>query len=111
MNTAPPCLECGVCCFSDLPTYVRVTGDDYERLGSHAEELVHFEANKAYMRMSEGHCAALEIHPGTAQFFCRVYEIRPETCRDLGRGSTACFGEIETKGERPFVALKRLLRT
>ena len=27
------CLHCGVCCFSRLETYVRVTGDDWTRLG------------------------------------------------------------------------------
>ncbi len=111
MTTVPPCLECGVCCFSELPTYVRVSGDDHERLGERAESLVHFVENKAYMRMKDGHCAALVVDVATAQFVCSVYETRPETCRDLARASGACFGEIESKGERPFVALKRLTRT
>lgn len=109
--TAVPvdCLRCGTCCFSDLPTYVRVTGDDHERLGDAADSLVHFEGNRAYMRMEDGHCAALGIAPN-GEYACRIYPLRPQTCRDLEQGSGACEGELETKRERPLLALKALLR-
>jgi Fe-S-cluster containining protein len=87
-----------------------VTGDDYERLGEGAGALVTWSGNRAYLRLEDGHCAALAIEPSTSRFVCTVYETRPSTCRDLARGSPQCAGERATKGERPLVAL-RLHRT
>lgn len=98
------CLRCGVCCFSQLPTYVRVTGEDWARLGDEAGRWAHFLGHRAYLRMRDGHCAALEVRPSTGDgwtYFCAVYERRPQTCRDLQRGSPECAGERATKGARP----------
>jgi hypothetical protein len=39
MSSAPECLACGTCCFSNLEMYVRVSGDDHARLAERAEEL------------------------------------------------------------------------
>jgi Fe-S-cluster containining protein len=102
------CLRCGTCCFSYLETYVRVSGDDYERLGADSETLVQFVGNRAYMRMGDGHCAALHVTPG-GRFECSVYDRRPETCRTLERGSPECLGEIAEKGDRPRAALSHQL--
>jgi Fe-S-cluster containining protein len=107
MALAPECLCCGVCCFSLLQEYVRVTGDDHGRLGDRAEELVRFDGNRAYMRMVDGHCAALRVEPSRGRLVCSAYETRPEVCRDLARGSGACLGEIATKLDRPLFALGR----
>lgn len=107
LEGVPECLTCGACCFSRLETYVRVTGDDHARLGERAEELVWFEGNRAYMRMVDRHCAALVIEKSSGQLLCSAYETRPQTCRDLARGSGACLGEIETKQDRPLLALGR----
>ena len=84
MHDAPDCLHCGVCCFSDLDTYVRVTGDDWTRLGPDADRAAHFIGHRAYLKMVDGHCASLELRPATGEFFCTIYERRPQTCRDLG---------------------------
>lgn len=82
---------------------MRVTGDDWSRLGPDAERLAHFagRGNEAFMRMRDGHCAALELRPTgaagaglAAEYFCTVYARRPQTCRDLGRGTPACLGEL-----------------
>jgi Fe-S-cluster containining protein len=109
----PACLSCGACCFSQMPTYVRVTGDDYARLGAQAERLVWFDGNRAYMRMRGGHCAALRVDlgvdEGAGRFTCTAYDVRPATCRDLGRGSPACLGERATKAARPREAIAHLL--
>lgn len=99
------CLRCGVCCFSRLETYVRVTGDDWTRLGPDAERHAHFIGHRAFLRMHEGHCAALAIRPdpdrpGGARYVCTIYEHRPQICRDLARGSAECEGEIALKGDR-----------
>src|SRR5690606_7915471 len=105
MSTPSDCLRCGVCCHSDLPTYVRVTGDDWARLGPDAGRLAHFVGHRAFMRMSDGHCAALDVRPsaaggGAVEYFCTIYERRPQICRDLARGSPGCEGELMAKGGR-----------
>ena len=105
MPPVPECLACEACCFSRLETYVRVTGDDHARLGERADELVRFDGNRAYMRMVDGHCAALRVEKSSGQLVCSAYETRPQTCRDLARGSGACLGEIASKQDRPQLAL------
>jgi Fe-S-cluster containining protein len=110
----PDCLTCGTCCFSQLENYVRVSGDDHARLGEAAETLVRFDGNRAYMRMEDGHCAALRLEPGdepegAGRFVCRIYETRPQVCRDLTQGGLSCRGEIAAKGERPKEAMAALV--
>jgi uncharacterized protein len=106
-SDAPACLACGSCCFSRLDTFVRVLGDDYARLGERADTLVRFDGVRAYMRMTDGHCSALEIEPGVGQFVCTVYAARPAVCRELERDSGACHGERAQKSDRPLLALRR----
>ena len=91
MGTVPTppldCLRCGVCCFSPSDRFVRVTGDDWTRLGAEAEQVAHFAGwgNEAFMRMTGGHCAALAVRRGgegesaeaAPEFFCTIYERRP----------------------------------
>ena len=101
------CQHCAACCFSELARYVRVTGNDYARLGADAVAYVHFIENRAFMLLIDGHCAALKFDSESRQFACQVYEHRPEVCRELERGSTACQGERQAKGERPLVFLGR----
>lgn len=103
----PPldCLRCGVCCFSPSDRFVRVTGADWTRLGEAAEQVAHFagRGNEAFMKMTDGHCAALEVRSAPAgngtstqsvtEYFCTIYDRRPQICRDLARGSPECAGE------------------
>ena len=103
----PPCLECGACCFSNSDTSIRVTGDDHERLGAAVEQLVHFVGNRAFMRVADGHCAALRVDP-SGRFVCTVYEGRPDVCRDLERGSPQCAAERHAKAERATARLVQL---
>ena len=84
-----------------------VTGDDHARFAERAEELAWFDGNRAYMKMVDGHCGALVVDAATSRFVCGAYETRPDTCRDLARGSGACRGEIDAKRERPLMALGR----
>jgi len=103
VNSPSSCLRCGVCCFSELEKFVRVTGDDWVRLGSEAERMAHFIGNRAYMKMQGGRCAALELRSdddGVKEYFCTLYDRRPQICRDLDRGSPQCEGERALKGER-----------
>lgn len=108
VNTPENCLRCGVCCFSNLDTYVRVWGYDWDRLGADAARLAHFVGNEAYMKMRDGHCAALQVRwsdDGAPEFFCSIYDRRPELCRFLERGSPECHGELETKAARVAAAV------
>lgn len=104
------CQHCGACCFSDLATYVRVTGDDHARLGDLAEEVTEFHGHRCYMRMVDGHCAALVRDPAHGGFACSVYALRPDTCRLLERGSPACEAEVMQKEARAQRALSLLPR-
>lgn len=103
MSTPGDCLRCGVCCFSQLETYVRVSGDDWTRLGDVGQHVAHFIGHRAYMKMSEGHCAALNVRKTSLEapeYFCTVYGQRPQVCRDLARGSPQCEAERELKRVR-----------
>jgi uncharacterized protein len=106
-EAAPPCLECGTCCFSNLAEYVRVSGADHARIGERADELTAFIDNRCYMRMYQGHCSALVVDVASRRFVCSIYATRPAICRDLERASPACQGEIHEKADRPLLALRR----
>ena len=100
MNVPADCLRCGACCFSPAAAFVRVTGDDWSRLGEAADGVAHFLGHRAFMRMRDGHCAALDVRSaadGAPEFFCTIYDRRPQICRDLARGSPECAGEIAVK--------------
>ena len=103
MDIPVDCLNCGVCCFSKSATYIRVSGDDWSRLGDDAERMARFVGQRAYMRMENGHCLALQITTHRGQppvFFCEIYATRPQICRDLKRGAPECQGELTTKAHR-----------
>lgn len=104
------CQTCGACCFSTLPTYVAVTGEDYARLGDDAPALTEFHGNRCYMRMHGGHCAALAIDPASGEFACGVYAHRPSICRELARGSAACEAERVQKLTRAQQSLALVTR-
>ena len=106
LELIPECQQCSACCFSELERYVRVTGSDYTRLGEAAPTFVHFIGNRAFMRMRDGHCAALMLDAKSGRSACQVYEQRPQTCRDLERGSPSCLGERHAKVERVLVHLR-----
>ena len=80
--------------------FVRVTGDDWTRLGDRAGELAQFIGNRAFLRMNAGHCVALDVRSnrdGAPDYFCTIYDRRPQICRDLARGSAECEAERELK--------------
>ena len=103
------CTRCGTCCFSELPEYIRVFGIDWDRLDDRAKSFADYRGDACYMRIENGRCAALAIDPVAKTFKCSIYEMRPDVCRSLERGSGQCLGEIATKAERPLIALRDLL--
>ena len=103
MEIPTDCLTCGVCCFSKSGTYITVSDSDYLRLADDAHHLVRHVGKGSFMRMVDGHCAAMAISHKRGQpavFFCNVYERRPQVCRDLTRGKPACLAELHTKAAR-----------
>ena len=66
-----------------------VTGDDYARLGADSERWVTWQNNRAFMHMQGGQ----------PHFACQIYERRPQTCRDLARGSPQCEADWAQKAE------------
>jgi hypothetical protein len=111
-TSVPECTACGACCFSTLPEYVRVFGADHDRLDDRARDYTHFLGNRCYLRIEDGHCAALvvSVEGGAARFTCAIYEVRPDVCRALERGSGVCRGERHEKADRPLLAAARLVR-
>ena len=101
--SVPECLACGTCCFAELVQYIRVFGVDCERMDQRAQALTHFVENRVFMRMQDGHCAALVIDPDSRRFVCSIYEMRPDCCRGLERGSGACLDDLRGKRERPLL--------
>jgi Fe-S-cluster containining protein len=110
MEDAPGCVECGVCCFTTLPTAIRVSGDDHARMGDVADAFTVFHGHRCFMRVDEdrGHCAALRVDTDAKRFTCAIYEVRPAICRDLAWNGAACAAERFEKSDRPDVLIERL---
>lgn len=80
-------------------------GIDYDRLGDDAETWVHFIGQRAYMKMTDGHCSALIHDDERNLFLCSIYERRPDVCRWLERGSGQCRAERTEKADRPLLMI------
>lgn len=110
----PECTACGTCCFSTSPEYVHVFGNDWDRMDDVAQSYAIFDGHRCFMRIEDGHCAALRIDlegpNGAARFTCAIYEQRPDVCRSLERGSGACRADRHEKPERPLLAVAALVR-
>ena len=74
--------------------------------------ILYFLGNRSYLRLEDGHCAALvvSVDGGAPRFTCAIYEMRPDVCRSLERGSGACGADRHEKAERPLLAAARLVR-
>lgn len=108
-ETPSDCRQCGACCFSNAHGYIQVWRVDSERLGPLADEVTFVAEGRRYLRMQDGHCAALRIDPVTRRFACSIYDSRPDACRWLERGSSHCRAQIAHKAERPLIAIEKLL--
>jgi hypothetical protein len=105
----PECTSCGTCCFSELDVYIRVFGIDLDRMDDRAQAFTHFISNRCYMRIDDGRCTALVVDPIARTFKCSIYEMRPDVCRSLERGSGNCRADLHDKAGRPDVLVARLL--
>jgi hypothetical protein len=105
----PHCIDCGCCCFSADPEYIRVFGIDLDRMDVRARSFTVERAGRVTMRMAEGRCAALVVDPQARTFTCDVYEARPDVCRSLTRGSGGCLGDRRDKVDAPLLAIASLV--
>jgi Fe-S-cluster containining protein len=109
LSTVFDCPTCGACCFGRR-AYVQVFAHDAARLGP--ERAAAYVAPPVgtilasvgrdaeplrFMKMTEGHCAALCITPPN-RFLCDVYEDRPTLCRALEPGSDSCLEARARRG-------------
>ena len=101
------CQECGACCVSNVDEHVFLTRGDMRRLGpKRAGLVVETDHEQGAMRTSMGEIL-FGLHPCVALardgqgFSCSVYEDRPEPCRALERGSSACLELMARAGVRP----------
>ena len=99
----PPedCRACARCCFSQAYDHVRVFGCDWERMNEAAQAFTMWRDNRCYMRLEDGHCAALQVDADRGTLSCGIYEMRPDVCRSLDRGTSTCLGERHQKAGRP----------
>ena len=86
------CEKCGACCRSDSSSFVPLTRDDQERLGSQCSELTELRHGQVYMRMQDGACAALDESEGLSR--CSVYDRRPVICQEFEQGSDECRSHL-----------------
>ncbi len=104
----PECIECGACCFSPVAHYIRLWAVDLERMGPFREKFSEPVGGAVYLRMSEGHCAALMLDSKERTFKCAMYEVRPDACRVFERGGGQCRSDRSEKRGRAEDALLKL---
>ncbi len=90
------CQTCGACCYGG-DAYVSVTGPDADRMsrGTRARMVVR-HGERRYLRMLNGHCAALRARRG--HYACRIYDERPTPCQRVEVGSRECLSARVRRG-------------
>ena len=86
------CCDCGACCFSDDERYIAVFAVDQARMGDHALAFTQLVEGRRCMRFKGGRCTALREAAG--RWHCAIYDVRPDSCRWLARGSGHCLADI-----------------
>jgi Fe-S-cluster containining protein len=90
------CLSCGACCYGP-EDYVAVSGPDRDRMEARtAGRYVLRRGDRLWLRMVNGHCAALHARQG--HFSCRIYGQRPTPCHVVEAGSRECLDARRRRG-------------
>src|SRR5215204_2673776 len=107
----PDCVTCGACCMAMPCVGVRpsekVQAEDYWDItveGASGEIVV-----DRYLRRDAEtfYCTSLEI-VNNEKALCRVYEERPQICRDFEAGSDKCHALRRAYGYEPFLSLEEM---
>jgi uncharacterized protein len=107
----PDCVTCGACCMALPCVGVRpaenVPAEDFWDItveGAGGEILV----DRFVRRDGETfYCTALEI-VNNEKALCRIYEKRPQICRDFEAGSDKCHALRRAFGYEPFLSLEEM---
>ncbi|MBX3294900.1 MAG: YkgJ family cysteine cluster protein [Acidobacteria bacterium] len=108
----PDCVTCGVCCSSLLCVGVR-PGEEPDReltwSVTKSDDEGEWEVD-LYLRRDEETlaCAQLEGNLGE-HATCRIYEDRPQMCRDFDAGSDRCHALRRAYGIEPFLSLDEMM--
>jgi Fe-S-cluster containining protein len=90
------CLACGACCYGP-DEYVSVTALDLNRMSGRTQgRMVVKRRDRMFLKMVQGHCAALHARQG--HFSCRMYAERPAPCRIVEPGSRECLDARRRRG-------------
>lgn len=107
----PDCITCGACCMALPCVGVRpqenVSAEDYWDITINGEsgEIV---VDRFVRRDEETfNCTALEII-NNEKALCRIYEDRPQICRDFEAGSDKCHALRRAFGYEPFLSLEEM---
>jgi len=96
------CQSCGACCKAhpsyEGMNYVRIYNEDAQRMTPEQRQqyTVKLRGGAHAMRLVEDkRCAALDGEIGSC-VSCRIYDNRPEVCRNFERGDDSCrFARME----------------
>lgn len=104
----PDCLTCGACCAVMLCVGVRsdekISAEDYWDItieGKNGEITVDRFLRRDAETLA---CTSLEIQNGE-RAICKIYEQRPQMCRDFEAGSDKCHALRRACGFEPFLSL------
>lgn len=107
----PDCVTCGACCMALPCVGVRpaeeIPAENYWDVTIEGEtgEIV---VDRFLRRDGETHyCTSLEIENET-RALCRIYENRPQICRDFEAGSDKCHALRRAFGYEPFLSLEEM---
>ncbi len=105
----PDCLTCGACCVAMPCVGVRpseeISAKDYWDITVEGEN-GEITVDRFLRRDAETlACASLEIQNGT-KAVCKIYEQRPQICRDFEAGSDKCHALRRAFGFEPFLSLE-----
>jgi Fe-S-cluster containining protein len=84
-----PCLTCGACCMTYRVSFYWADGDARGLAPALTERVNAHVACMAGTNAKAPRCAALDGEPG-GRYACRVYEQRPEPCREVQIGDDKC---------------------
>jgi len=97
--SAPECTDCGACCHSDDPRWIRVFEADAARMTEADRKLTFVDEVGRHMRFDGSptgrRCVALQVDETGAR--CQIYPRRPDACRWLQRDSGLCHELIQLR--------------
>lgn len=108
----PDCVTCGVCCASLLCVGVRPGEEPARELTwsvTKSDEEGEWEVD-LYLRRDEETLACAQLEGTLGEHAtCRIYESRPQMCRDFDAGSDRCHALRRAYGIEPFLSLDEMM--